>query len=110
MELIRIECSLQPALREGARGLVPGSTWSGLEGRAVALGKALDCLPRIYLKVSSVPVIRSLQGTRHLVKCFPHLISSQHPCKNGSYVPIFKMSTLRLWKVTWLTPGPISTN
>lgn len=64
MELIRIECSLKPALREGPGDLVPGSTLPGLEGRAVGLGKTLNCVPCIHLKVLYTPVVKCFHVSR----------------------------------------------
>lgn len=81
MELIRIECSLQPAQREGAPGLGLVSTWSGPEGRAPGLGKALKSFQCIPLQVLHMPVTERAQGARHCAKCFPSIISSQHPYK-----------------------------
>ena len=79
VELIRIECSLQLALREGAGGQVPGSTWSGLEGPYPGPDKALNSF--------SAPLPRScmcpLSGAHRCqaLCCFSYTISSQHPCK-----------------------------
>ena len=79
VELIRIECSLQLALREGAGGQVPGSTWSGLEGSYPGPDKALNSF--------SAPLPRScmcpLSGAHRCqaLCCFSCIISSQHPCK-----------------------------
>ena len=97
MELIRIECSLKPALREGPRGLVPGSTLPGLEGRAVGLGKTLNCVPCIHLKVLYTPVVKSLQGAGHPVKCF-HVSRSRNIPAKLKFCPPFQDEQIQTLK------------
>lgn len=79
VELIRIECSLQLALREGAGGQVPGSTWSGLEGPDPGPGKALSSFSAPVPR----PCLCPLSGAcRRQARCwFSCIISSQHPCR-----------------------------
>lgn len=93
MELLRIECLLQPALRKEDHGLVLGSTW--LEGRALGLSQVLSSFRGISLKVVHVPTIESSQGAAHCAMCFLCITSLQHPCKIEIMSP-FKMSKLRL--------------
>lgn len=79
VELIRIECSLQPAPREGAQARGLGSTRSGLKGRAPGLGKAKSrphaCLSRSYL--SPLSGVDRVPGTG-LFSLY-HILT--HPCK-----------------------------